>query len=155
MAHQIPNLICFLPRLTIAFVQYIEARYRIEDEDVVRATSTGAAPTTSEWSTMLLPTKVRLIFEAWLYEFAYLLYMCSVNHKPYIYVVSKIPGAIRCSYVRWFTIHNRVGCVTHDPVLLLRLKFQLMGAQVSLKATLPLAERLATAPDLCNKTGPR
>ena len=34
-----------------------------EDEDVVGAAPTGDAPTTSEWSTILLPTKVRLILE--------------------------------------------------------------------------------------------
>ena len=33
------------------------------DEDVVGAAPTGDAPTTSEWSTILLPTKVRLILE--------------------------------------------------------------------------------------------
>ena len=30
-----------------------------------------------------------------------------------------------------------------------------MGAQLSLKAALPLAERLGTASDRCSKTGPR
>ena len=36
----------------------IEARCQVEYEDVVGAVSTGDAPTTSEWSTVLLPTKV-------------------------------------------------------------------------------------------------
>ena len=31
------------------------------------ATSTGDAPTTFEWSTISLPTKVRLILETWRY----------------------------------------------------------------------------------------
>ena len=35
----------------------------VENEDVVGAAPTGDAPTTSELSTMLLPTKVRLISE--------------------------------------------------------------------------------------------
>ena len=35
----------------------------IENEDVVGTAPTGDAPTTSEWSTILLPTKVRLILE--------------------------------------------------------------------------------------------
>ena len=35
----------------------------VENEDVVGAAPTGDAPTTSEWSTSLLPTKVRLILE--------------------------------------------------------------------------------------------
>ena len=33
------------------------------NEDVAGAAPTGDAPTTSEWSTILLPTKVRLILE--------------------------------------------------------------------------------------------
>ena len=33
----------------------------VENEDVVGAAPTGDAPTTSEWSTILLPTRVRLI----------------------------------------------------------------------------------------------
>ena len=36
-------------------------------KDVVGAAPTGDAPTTSEWSTILLPTKVRLILETWWY----------------------------------------------------------------------------------------
>ena len=38
---------------------------QVEDEDVVGAAPTGDAPTTSEWSTILLPTKVRLKLEVW------------------------------------------------------------------------------------------
>ena len=41
--------------------------YLVENEDVVGAAPTGDAPTTSEWSTILLPTKVRLILENWRY----------------------------------------------------------------------------------------
>ena len=47
----------------LVFAQSIEARCQVENEDVVGAASTGDAPTTSEWSTILLPTKVRLILE--------------------------------------------------------------------------------------------
>ena len=35
----------------------------VENEDVVGAAPTGDAPTTSEWSTILLPTRVRLILK--------------------------------------------------------------------------------------------
>ena len=35
----------------------------VENEDVVGVAPTGAAPTTSELSTILLPTKMRLILE--------------------------------------------------------------------------------------------
>ena len=40
---------------------------QVENEDVVGAVPTGDAPTTSEWSTILLPTKVQLILEVWQY----------------------------------------------------------------------------------------
>ena len=49
------------PALAVVFVQYIEVRCWVENEDVVGAAPTGDAPTTSEWSTIVLPTKVRLI----------------------------------------------------------------------------------------------
>ena len=42
------------------FLQYIAARCWVENEDVVVAVPTGDAPTTSEWSTIVLPTKVFL-----------------------------------------------------------------------------------------------
>ena len=49
--------------LAIVFGQSIEDRCEVENEDVVGAAPTGVAPTTSELSTILLPTKVRLILE--------------------------------------------------------------------------------------------
>ena len=45
------------------FAESPEARCQLENEDVVGAAPTGDAPTTSEWSTVLLPTKVQLILE--------------------------------------------------------------------------------------------
>ena len=41
----------------------------VENEGVVGAAPTGDAPTTWEWSTNLLPTKVRLILKFWRYMF--------------------------------------------------------------------------------------
>ena len=61
--HQIPNFNCFLSRLVYVFAQSIEAKYNVENEDVVGAAPTGDAPTTSEWSTILLPTMLRLVLE--------------------------------------------------------------------------------------------
>ena len=40
----------------------------LKTEDVVGAVPTGDAPTTSEWSTILLPTKVQLILEVSQYK---------------------------------------------------------------------------------------
>ena len=45
------------------FAESLEARCQVENEDVVGAAPTGDAPTTSEWSTVLLHTKARLILE--------------------------------------------------------------------------------------------
>ena len=69
--HQIPTLKRFLYCLVAIFAESLEARCLVENEDVVGAaptgdaptTSVGAAPTTSEWLTIILPTKVRLILE--------------------------------------------------------------------------------------------
>ena len=48
-------------------MQHIKDRCQVKNEDVVGATPTGDAPTTSEWATILLPTKVKLILEVWWY----------------------------------------------------------------------------------------
>ena len=54
---------CFSYPLAVVSTQSIEARCWVQNEDVVGAAPTGDAPTTSEWSTILLPTEVRLILE--------------------------------------------------------------------------------------------
>ena len=56
-----------MSRLAVAFAQPIEARCHVENEDMVGAATTGA-----EWSTRLLPTKVRLILKVWRYMFRYI-----------------------------------------------------------------------------------
>ena len=63
--HQIAKLKCVLSHRAVVFAQTNEARCLVENEDVVGAAPTGDAPTTSEWSTILLPTMVRLILETW------------------------------------------------------------------------------------------
>ena len=63
------NFFVFSPGIAVAFAQFIEARYEVENEDVVVAASTGDAPTTSDWSKILLRNRVRLtcILEVWRY----------------------------------------------------------------------------------------
>ena len=61
--HPIAKFKCFSFRLAVVFAKSSEARCYVENEDLVGAAPTGDAPTTSEWSTILLPTKVRLILE--------------------------------------------------------------------------------------------
>ena len=68
--HQIPKHKYFSFRLAFVFAQSIEARCSVENEDEVRAAPTGDAPTTSEWSAILLPTKVWLILQFWQYFYA-------------------------------------------------------------------------------------
>ena len=63
--HQISKHKWFSSRLTIVSAQSIEAWCLVENEDVVGAAPTGDAPTTSEWSTILLPINARLILEIW------------------------------------------------------------------------------------------
>ena len=57
----------FSSRLVVGFAQSIEARYLVDNEDVVGAAKTGNAQTTPGWSTILLPPKVRLILGIWRY----------------------------------------------------------------------------------------
>ena len=54
------QLKCFSSRLAVVFAQSIETKCEVENEDVVEAAPTGDAPTTSEWSTITLPTNVVL-----------------------------------------------------------------------------------------------
>ena len=49
--------------LAPVFAESLGARCQVENEDVVGAAPTGDAPTTSDWSTISLPTKVRLVLE--------------------------------------------------------------------------------------------
>ena len=51
--------------LQLSLPNPMKPRCQVENEDVVGAAPTGDAPTISEWSTILLPTKVRLILETW------------------------------------------------------------------------------------------
>ena len=62
-SHQIPTIKRFSYCLVAFFAESLEARCQVENEDVVGAAPTGDAPTTSEWSAILLPTNVRLILE--------------------------------------------------------------------------------------------
>ena len=52
---------CFSSCLTVLSAQSIEARCSVDNEDVVGAAPTADVPTTSEWSTILLPTTVCFI----------------------------------------------------------------------------------------------
>ena len=61
--HQITKLKCSSPRLAVVFAQIQWSQVFSQDEDVIGAAPTGDAPTTSEWSTISLASKVHLILE--------------------------------------------------------------------------------------------
>ena len=72
------------------FAEYLEARCWVENEDVVGTAPTGDAPTTSEWSTILLPTKVRLILNV-------LRYVCLRKLHLYLGCLnSSLPRQVSC-----------------------------------------------------------
>ena len=60
-----PQLKCFSSRLALVAVHDIKARCQVENEDVLEAAPTDDAPTTSEWSTILLPINVRRMLKIW------------------------------------------------------------------------------------------
>ena len=51
--------------LTVEFARSIEARRYVVNEYVIRIAPTGDAPTTSEWTIISSPTKVRRISKFW------------------------------------------------------------------------------------------
>ena len=54
------KLKCFLSRLAVVFAQSTEARCLVENEHVIGAALTGNAPTSSEWSTTLQGSTLKL-----------------------------------------------------------------------------------------------
>ena len=51
--------------LPLSLLNPLKPGVEVENEDVVGVAPTGDAPTTSEWSMILLPAKVRFILEVW------------------------------------------------------------------------------------------
>ena len=54
--------------LQLSLPNALKSSVKSKNEDVVGAAPIGDAPTTSEWSTILLPSQVRLILEIWRYS---------------------------------------------------------------------------------------
>ena len=69
--HQIAKHKWFSSGLAVVFALSIETMCSVENEDVVRAAPTGDASTTSERSTILLPTKVTYIRGLTVFIFVY------------------------------------------------------------------------------------
>ena len=75
----------------------------VENEDVVGAAPTGDAPTTSEWSTIVLPTKACLILET--LRQIYYLYICYYFnwHRNSLICQSVIHDSAYLSSLMWFS----------------------------------------------------
>ena len=58
-----PNLNVSRLVLQLSLPNVMKPGVQVENEDVVGAAPTGDTPTTYQWSTILLPTKVGLILE--------------------------------------------------------------------------------------------
>ena len=98
--HQIQNLNVSRLVFAVVFVRYTEARCWVENEDVVGAAPTGDDPTTSEWSTIVLPPKVQLILEVWQYVTIYCLSNMR-HHYDISYIqdyVNKLGKSAKCQF---------------------------------------------------------
>ena len=92
--HLISELKCPSPRLAVVFAQSNEARCYVENKYVVGAAPTGDAPTTSDWSTILLPTKVRNILETWRHIISQYIHVARLFHILQGYSAAKNTGLI-------------------------------------------------------------
>ena len=99
--HQIPKLKRFSFRLAVVFAQSSEIRCWAENEDVVGTAPTGDAPTISEWSTILLPTRVRLILEVWRCVNLRSLRSLRIRVRGWIYHVISFKFELRAGFHQW------------------------------------------------------
>ena len=96
--------------LAAFFAESLEARCQVENEHVVGAALTGDAPTSSEWSTILLPTKVWLILEV-------LRYIRETREScpSYYHMMSWLPKII------WWLLHfkKQTDSQTHQKLIII------------------------------------
>ena len=95
-------------RLAAVFVQFIEARCWVENEDVGGVAPIGDDPTTSEWSTIALPTKVGVILDAWCYVFFYVYFRFDIR-LSFFTTARYIPGkSYHCHTIRCARGHHKI-----------------------------------------------
>ena len=105
--YNITRLKCFSSRLAVVFALYIVAECQVENEDVVGVALTGDAPTTSEWSTIWLTTKVHLIFETWWYILIQIQHHNILGVQLYIHTLSNCLWHTHPYIISWIpTIAN-------------------------------------------------
>ena len=95
----------FLVSSCSLFIQSFEARCLVENEDVVGAAPTDDAPTTSEWSTILLPTKMRLILKILRYSPSGISFCQAVTIRIVIgcRLTSRLPELqVSCGDLKWW-----------------------------------------------------
>ena len=69
------------------FAQSMKTRCKVENEDVVGVPPRGDAPTTSEWSTIVLPTKVRSILTV-----IKIVMICKGKHHQWLSIATPEPA---------------------------------------------------------------
>ena len=81
----------------------------MENEDVVGAAPTGDTPTTSEWSTILLPTKVHLR-EVWRYLMMIKWWKCAWKH--HLWNVCHIVLSLIC-WIHFYGCDSAIMAITY------------------------------------------
>ena len=111
----------------------------------VGAAPMGDAPTTSEWSTTLLPTKVQLILEVWRYIHLHHKYCTEMMDKSWFYMRNNISTKLLGGYIG-FTLSVR------PSVLGILERFYLLHKQadVQLDEVTPVAGGLTLHSCYCN-----
>ena len=117
-----PTTLIFSFRLAVVFAHSIEAKYSVENEDVVGAAPKGDAPTTSEWPTIWMPTKARLILEVLRYILSYVWQSINetLDHFRYDIHLMQVLCFIqwKCYVVRVVqTRHHPIVCMWHNSLL--------------------------------------
>ena len=93
-----------LYRLAVAFAQSDVARCEVENEDVIGAASTDDAPTTSEWSTILLHTKLRVVLEGWRYVLLFfVLQVLKLKRLPFVEIDNNVFQGMKALNELWVT----------------------------------------------------
>ena len=78
---------------------------------LVGAAPTGDAPTTTEWSTIYLPTKVRFILETWRYV-AFLGELAPGTRHPHH--DGELTSCYHDTFLPWDLYHNNIVLFNHD-----------------------------------------
>ena len=117
-----PNLktyIFFSSCFVVVFAQSVGARCWVENEDVVGAAPVSTAPAASEWSTIILPTDVRLILEV--QRCVFFSQFCSqCGHEAWMALVRFLIFLMLMEFVYFFSCFFSLFCYVtlHDDIVI-------------------------------------